>query len=156
MVLPAQAAPGATVLPDTEPVPGLDGEIAYWLAEMVSRVQWVFTPVLERALERSPSLGIRLRSLAVSSFHRAQVRIIGDPLFGDLNALGALVDTRFALLPVSAAFVPDTLGTGRVELRVALIDTRGGNVAVAGETGPADDPATVATAARALARTIAR
>lgn len=162
MVLPAQAAPGSNTLPDAEPVPGLDREIGFWLAESAPRVEWVFPPALERALERSPSLGIRLNSLAVSSFHRAEVEIIGDPLFGDLRALGALVDARYALLPVAAEFVmpADSGGLGRVELRVALIDTRGGRVlwygALAGETGPADSPAVVATAAQALARTVAR
>jgi hypothetical protein len=162
MVLPAQAAPGAGTLPDAEPVPGLDRELSFWLAESAPRVEWVFPPALERALQRSPSLDIRLHALAVSSFHRAEVEIIGDPLFGDLRALGALVDARYALLPVAAAFVPaaDSAGQGRVELRVALIDTRGGRVlwfgALAGQTGPAGSPATVATAAQAVARMVAR
>ena len=161
MVLPAQAAPASNALPDAEAVPGLDREIAFWLAESAPRVNWVFPPALERALECSPSLGIRLRSLAVASFHRAEVEIIGDPLFGDLRALGALVDARYALLPVSAGYVPaDSAGQGRVELRVALIDTRGGRVlwfgALAGQPGLPENPATVATAAQALARTVAR
>jgi hypothetical protein len=162
MVLPSQAGPGSNALPDTEPVAGLDREIAFWLAEGAPRVEWVFPPALERALARSPSLDIRLHSLAVASFHRAEVEIVGDPLNGDLRALGALVDARYALVPVAAAFVPSTDGTGagRVELRVALIDTRGGRVlwfgAVAGETGQAGNAAVVATAAQALARTVAR
>jgi hypothetical protein len=162
MVLPAQAAPGSNTLPDAEPVPGLDREIAFWLGESAPRVEWVFPPALARALERSPSLGIRLNSLAVSSFHRAEVEIIGDPLFGDLRALGALVDARYALLPVSAAFVPaaDGGGSGRVEMRVALIDTRGGRVlwygALAGDPAQAGSPMVAATAAQALARAVAR
>jgi hypothetical protein len=161
MVLPAQPAPGASVLPDGEPVPGLDREIAYWLGETAPRVTWILPPVLERTLERSPSLGIRLRSLPVSIFHRAQVENIGDPLFGDLNALGALVGARVALLPVSAAYVSGTGGEpGRVELRIALLDPRTGRVlwygAVAGERGMPEDPATVASAARALAALVAR
>jgi hypothetical protein len=161
MVLPAQPAPGASVLPDAEAVAGLDREIAYWLGEMAPRVTWIFPPVLERALERSPSLDIRLRSLAVSVFHRAQVENIGDPLFGDLNALGALVNARVALVPVSAAYVSGTAAEpGRVEMSSALIDPRTGRViwygAVAGDRGPPDDPAVVASVARALAALIAR
>jgi hypothetical protein len=162
MVLPAQAAPGSNTLPDAEPVPGLDREIAFWLAESAPRVEWVFPPALERALERSPSLGIRLNALAVASFHRAEVEIIGDPLFGDLRALGALVDARYALLPVAAEFAlaAEGGGSGRVEMRVALIDTRGGRVlwfgALAGEAGMAGTPSTAATAAQALARAVAR
>jgi hypothetical protein len=161
MVLPAQPAPGASVLPDAEAVAGLDREIAYWLGQMAPRVTWVFPPVLERALERSPSLGIRLRSLAVNVFHRAQVENIGDPLFGDLNALGALVGARAALVPVSAEYVAGAAGEqGRIELRIAVIDPRTGRVlwfgAAAGERGPLDDPATIASAARALGRLVAR
>jgi hypothetical protein len=158
MVLPAQPGPRATGV--GEPVPGLDGEIAFWLAESAPRVDWVFPPAIERALARSPSLDIRLDALAVSSFHRAEVRNIGDPLFGDLRALNALVGARYALLPVAAAFVQDTASGGRVEMNVALIDTQGGRVlwfgAVAGEDGRAGSPETAATAARALARVIAR
>lgn len=162
MVLPAQAAPGTNTLPDAEPVAGLDREVAFWLAESAPRVAWVFPPALERALERSPSLGIRLNALAVASFHRAEVEIIGDPLFGDLRALGALVDARYALVPVTAAFVPAAGGDGRgrVEMNVALIDTRGGRVlwygAVAGDTAQAGSPTVAATAAQALARAVAR
>lgn len=160
MVLPAQPAPGESVLPDGEVVPGLDREIAYWLAEMAPRVDWSFPPELERALQRSPSLSIRLRSLAVSAFHRARVENIGDPLFGDLRALAALVDARLALIPVAAGWVADSAGSGRVEMRVALIDTRGGAVrwfgAVAGDPGARDDPAAAASAGRALGSLIAR
>ncbi|MGH7507377.1 MAG: hypothetical protein ACRELX_17115, partial [Longimicrobiales bacterium] len=66
----------------------------------------------------------------------------------------------YALLPVAAGWVPDSTGSGRVEMLVALIDTRGGAVrwygALAGDAGPADSPATAASAAQALARAFAR
>jgi hypothetical protein len=157
LVLPAQAAPGGRE--GGEPVPGLDGEIAYWLGEVAPRVTWVLPPDIERALTRSPSLQIQLHALAVSSFHRAQVEIIGDPLFGDLRSLNALMNARFALVPVAAAYVTRAAGAGRVEIEVALIDTLGGRVlwyaAVAGDPGDPDSPSVVATAARALARAIA-
>jgi hypothetical protein len=156
MVLPAQAAPGTGR--GGEPVPGLDTEIAYWLGETAPRVDWVFPPDIQRALDRSPSLAIRLDALAVSSFHRAQVVIIGDPLFGDLRALNALLNARYALLPVSAEYAPVATGPGRVEIRAALIDTLGGRVlwygAVAGDAGADASAAVVASAARALARAI--
>lgn len=152
MVLPAQAGPmnqGAG-----EPVPGLDREIAYWLGEMVPRATWVFPPAIERALSRNPSLAIRLDALAVQSFHRGVVEVIGDPLFGDLSALGPLVNARYALVPVAADYVEDPAADGRVEVQAALIDTRGGRVLwfgiAAGDRGPAGQQAT-ASAARALA-----
>jgi hypothetical protein len=152
MVLPAQAGPSNSGA--GEPVPGLDREIAFWLGEMVPRATWVFPPVIERAISRSPSLSIRLDALAVQSFHRGVVEIVGDPLFGDLSALGPLVNARFALLPVAAAYVEDAAAEGRVEVQTALIDTRGGRViwfgVVAGDRGPPGGQAT-ASAARALA-----
>jgi hypothetical protein len=158
MLLPAQAAPATAGAED--PVPGLDIELAYWLPDAAPRVEWVFPAEIERALARSPSLRIRIRALAVASFHRAEVRNIGDPLFGDLRSLNALVDARYALLPVAAAWLPQPGGSGRVELQVALIDTVGGGVlwygAIAGEPGEEGSRAVAASAARALARTLAR
>jgi hypothetical protein len=141
-------------------VPGLDREIAYWLAERAPRVKWVFPPALERALERSPSLSIDLHALAVSSFHRAQVENIGDPLFGDLYALSNLVDARWALVPVAAAWVADTTGAGRAEVSIALIDTRGGKVlwygVAAGQPGPQGAATVAASAATAIANLLVR
>jgi len=158
MVFPAQAMPG--LAPTTEPVPGLDREIQFWLGDQVPRVHWIFPPEMERALARTPSMEIRIHALAVSSFHRGEVKIIGDPLFGDLRSLGALVNGRFALVPVAAGFIPDSAGTGRVEIRTALIDTRGGRVlwfgVVAGEAGVEGSPETAASAAEALAGLIGR
>lgn len=158
MVLPAQPAPGIPASGD--PVPGLDGEIAFWLAEKAPRVSWTFPPELDRALARTPSMEVRIRALAVSSFHRGEVRRIGDPLFGDLRGLGALVGSRFALVPVAAGWRPDTSGSGRVEIRTALIDTHGGRVlwsgVVAGERGPEGSRETAASAAEALATLIGR
>lgn len=157
MVLPAQSAAGGRV--GGEPVPGLDAEIAYWLGELGPRVSWVLPPDIEKALARSPSLDIRLDALAVSSFHRARVEIIGDPLFGDLRSLNALVNARYALLPVAAGYVPgQPPEQGRVEVHVALIDTLGGRVlwftAVGGDRGLEGTPAVIASAARALARAV--
>lgn len=155
MVLPAQPAPGTG---PGEPVPGLDQEIAFWLAESVPRVEWVTPPEIQRALDRSPSLPVRLNALAVSSFHVAEVRNIGDPLFGDLRALNALVNARYALVPVAAGYVSDDSGSGRVEIHAALIDTVGGRVlwfgAVAGEPAAPGAAEGIASAARALARRI--
>ena len=158
MVLPAQHGPAGGM--SMEPVTGLDRELEFWLSEQTPRVQWVFASELERILARSPSLEIDLHSLAVSSFHRGEVRNIGDPLFGDLNKLGALTNARAALIPVAAAWIPDGAGSGRVEISVALIDNRTGRViwtgVVAGQPGPAGSAGVAATAAEALAGLIAR
>jgi len=158
MVLPAQPGPAGGVA--TEPVPGLDTEIRFWLHERLPRVDWVFPDEIERILDRSPSIQIDLHALAVSAFHRARVRNIGDPLFGDLNQLGALTSARAALVPVAAAWVRSGEGTGRVEMSLALIDNRTGRViwfgVVAGEPGPEGSRTVAATAAESLANLFSR
>ncbi len=111
MMLPAQPGPGALA---KEPVPGLDREIAFALGERLPGVKWVFPPAMERALARSPGLEIDLHALAVSAFRRAQVKNIGDPLFGDLHSLGVLLGARFALLPVAAWYAPGDTAAGHV------------------------------------------
>lgn len=150
MLLPVQ--PGSGAVP-----PGLDAELAFWLTERAPGVTWVLPAAIDRALARSPTLGIRPRALAVSSFMRAEVRRIGDPLFGDLRRLGALVQARYALVPVAGAYIPRPEG-GRVEVAAALIDTIGGRVlwfgVVGGEPGDAGSAAVVASAAHALARAL--
>jgi hypothetical protein len=153
MVLPAQTPHGAT------PVAGLDEEIAYWLAERGPRVRWILPPAIDRALARNRMLDIEPRALAVEIFSVVEVRTIGDPLFGDLRRLGALVDARYALVPTAAAYVQSAAGP-RIEIAAALIDTLGGRVLwygiVAGESGTPGDAALAATAAEALARAIVR
>jgi hypothetical protein len=158
MVLPAQHGPAGGFT--AEPVPGLDREISFWLAERAPRVNWVFPDELERILARSPSLDIDLHALAVGSFHHAQVRNIGDPLFGNLNALGALTNARAALVPVAAAWGADSTGLGAAHVSLALIDNRTGRViwfgVTSGEPGTEGSPEVAATAAESIAALFAR
>ncbi len=152
MLLPAQAGRG--IVPE-----GLDAELAYWLADRNPGVRWILPQEIDQALARSPGLGIDPRSLPVSIFFRAEVRRVGDPLFGDLRRLGALVDARFALIPVGAGYVPNPEGSsGRVEVAGALIDTLRGTVLwfgiAGGEPGDAGASAVVATAAQAFAQSL--
>lgn len=150
MVLPVQ--PGRTGAPA-----GLDAELGYWLAERAPGVKWVFPDALDRVVARSPGLGITPRTLAVAGFGRMALQRIGDPLYGDLRRLGALVDARIALLPVGGGYVPRADG-GRIEVAAAIIDTVDGDVlwfgVVGGEPGDEGSTAVVASAARALALTL--
>jgi hypothetical protein len=161
LVLPAQPAPGQAWLADDPLAAGLDREIAFWLGDRAPAVRWIFTPAIEHALSRSPGLDIHPRRLQVGSFHRAEVRNIGDPLFGDLKRLALLFDARYALVPVATAWVAaEQGGAGRVEIVAALIDTSGGAVlwtgAVAGERGAEGSSAVAVSAAEALARALIR
>jgi hypothetical protein len=158
MVLPAQPAPAARRDRITgEVIAGFDAELAYWLAERAPRVHWSFAPELRRALERNAMLNIDVDALAVGSFHRAQVRNIGDPLLGDLRRLGAVIDARLALVPVAINYIERADG-GRGEAALALIDTYGGRVlwygVLAGEPGAAGETETAASLARAVAHAL--
>ena len=158
MILPAQLAPGGRRDPQTgEVVAGLDLELAYWLEDRGPRVRWTFPAELREALRRNAMLRIDIDALAVGSFHRAQVKNIGDPLLGDLRRLGAVVDARWAVVPVAATWVERADGA-RVEVAVAIIDTVGGRVLwygiMAGEPAPVGSREGAASAARAVARAL--
>ena len=161
MVLPAQPA---AATPQAAAA-AFDAELAYWLADRAPRVRWVAASEVERLAKSSPGLRIDPHALDVRAFARMRVRRIGDPLFGDVHNLGAMLDARLALLPAGLTYVSphDSTGAplpgpGRFEVTAALIQTFGGEVAwygvVAGEPGPIDAPAGIATAARALARAL--
>jgi hypothetical protein len=166
MILPAQsgawspgvAPPGVAPQPVRPAPASLDEEIAFWLAQLGSRVRWIGRGELERAVQRSPGFQVSLRALPVGDFRRAALRQIGDPLYGELRRLGAIVDARLALIPVASGYVGAVEGPGRVELAVAIVDTVGGAVlwfgVVGGESVPYDDPRAASSAAQALARAI--
>jgi len=161
LVLPVQPAPWVTAPADAVLLPrAADAEIAFWLQDRGARVRWVFPPELERFIDRSPGLDIRLRALAVERFRSAEVKRIGDPLYGDLRRLAGLADARFALVPVAGAFVPAEGGGVAAEIAAALIDTFDGSVrwfgVVRGSPGARDDPARLASVAQALARALVR
>ena len=52
-------------------------------------VAWIFSDELEAVVARSPSVDTAVRGLPVGIFLSAEVRRIGDPLFGQLRRLGA-------------------------------------------------------------------
>jgi hypothetical protein len=150
MVLPAQpssATPQAVTA-------AFDAEAAYWLAERAPGVHWLSAAELDRVIARAPGLGIDIHALDARGFASMRLTRIGDPLFGDLRRLGAITGARFALLPASVTYT----AARRFEAAVALIDSESGYVlwfgVVAGEPGPIDSPAAVATTAQALARAL--
>jgi hypothetical protein len=166
MLLPVQAAvPTIGVPPGAEAFPlgadaraALEAELAYWLPARVTRARWVLPAAIERAVGQSPTLDVRVRDLTVRDFQRARLEMIGDPLYGELRRVAALMDTRVALLPVGALWVRDPTGMGRVHLALALIDTFGGDVVwygvVAGAAGAPGDAALMASVAQALVELI--
>jgi hypothetical protein len=137
----------------------LDAEIAYWLPQLAGAVRWTLPVSIQRAISRSPSLAIDINNLAVASFHRAQVKRVGDPLFGDLRKLAAVLDTRIAVIPVAAEFIGKTRADARLQIAAAVIDAMDGTVLwygiLQGDAPAAQEDAAMATAAQALARAFA-
>jgi hypothetical protein len=152
-------------------LPGLDSELAYWLGQRAPRTEWVLRPAMERALKSTPEWSINLDALAVGSFGYMEMKRIGEPLFTDLRRLSALLNARFALVPVAAAWLagPGSRGDnmpqdsvaapqGHVEIAAAIIDTFDGSVlwygVVAGKPSTTLDRAAIASAAQELARVL--
>jgi hypothetical protein len=137
----------------------LDAEIAYWLPQLGRSIQWIPPATVQRALDRSPALGIDIRNLPVTSFQRAQVRRIGDPLYGDLRKLAAVLDARIAIIPVAAEYIGVTPNGARVQIATAVIDALDGTVLWFGvlqsEADGMDANAAVASAAQVFARAFA-
>jgi hypothetical protein len=169
MLLPVQAAIPTITLPhgatqafplSAERLLALDAELGYWLAERVPGVRWLASDAIDRAVRQSPLLDVRVRELTVRDFQRARLEMIGDPLYGELRRVGALMDARAALLPVGALWAEEGNGLGRVHLAVAIIDTFGGDVLwygiVAGTPGSRTDDVVIASAAQALAQVMTR
>ncbi|MBR9988849.1 MAG: hypothetical protein KFH98_03785 [Gemmatimonadetes bacterium] len=143
-----------------ESLRALEAELSYWVVEHAHRVSWVLPDAVERASSGSAALRINVRDLRVSDFQRSRLQSIGDPLYGDLRRIAAVTDARLALLPIGAVWIPEGVGTGRVHVAAALIDTMGGRVlwygVAAGSIGAPDDPSVAASAARALAVQVPR
>ena len=146
MVLPFQGATGVTG--------DVDAELAFGLRDRAPGVDWVLPPRLQQALDRSPGLNIRIHGLQVGVFSAAEVQRVGDPLFGDLLRLGALVDAQTALLPVRAWVATDEAGGSRVRISAALVQVRTGRVlwfgVVEGTPAEGEDPGALASAVDAL------
>lgn len=137
----------------------LDAEIAYWIQQGPQRAKWMLPATIDRTLARSPGLNIDPRALAVGSFQRAQVRRIGDPLFGDLARLAAVLEATVAVIPVAAEFVGADPATAVLNIATAVIDPTDGDVLwfgiIAGTEAGAGSSAAIASAAQAFARAFA-
>jgi hypothetical protein len=136
----------------------LDAELAFALKERGAGVQWTFPEAVDRALSRSPGLDAKMRGLPVAVFEEVEVRRVGDPLYGELRRLAALVDAQVALVPVRAGLETDAAGATLIRLSVALLDVQTGRVlwfgVAGGDPGAADDPRALASAVDRLARTL--
>lgn len=134
----------------------LDSEIAYWLPQGAGNVRWILPEQIERTLVRSPTLDIDISNLAINVFQQAQVKRIGDPLFGDLRRLAAVLNARLALIPVAAELIGKTEAEARVQVATAIIDAHDGTVLwfgiMEGEADARGAEAGLASVAQVMAR----
>ena len=136
----------------------LDAELAYWIPQLAGNARWILPATLQRAVSRSPTLGVNINSLSVGVFQRAQVKRIGDPLFGDLRKLAAVMDARIAVIPVAAEYIGPAQTDARTQIATAVIDAMDGTVIWFGvmESEPeARGDAAIASAAQVFARKFA-
>ncbi|MDH5589262.1 MAG: hypothetical protein OEZ65_10885 [Gemmatimonadota bacterium] len=135
-----------------------DAELAFALNDRSDEVKWIFPDQLERALAGAPSLNAQTERLPVGVFLQAEVRRIGDPLFGILLRLGAVVDGEAALIPIRAVGPVPGVAQGTSTLAAALIHVRTGRVLwfgiVEGTSYPPDHPAALPSLMEELARTL--
>ena len=119
----------------------VDAEIRFTFSDRGREVDWVFEDDVQEVLDRTPGMDTRTRGLPVSVFGAAEVERVGDPLYGQLRRMSALVN-----------------GLPRVRLTATLIEPRTGRVMWYGieEGGDFDqgDPRALASAVEALAATV--
>ena len=129
----------------------VDEELAFALRSRGETVGWVFPPEMEEALRRSPGMPARLVDLPVGMFLQAEVKRIGDPLYGEIRRLGALAGADVALIPIELRYDQE----GAYRLTAALVSVLTGRVpwlgVVEGAEGGAEEPGTLASLADALA-----
>lgn len=136
-----------------------DPEIRFAVEERRGWVRWILPEELQRAMARSPGVRVTPERLSAGVFLRAEVRRVGDPLFGELRRSAALVGAETALIPVEVLYRPgETEAEGHAEIAAALVDVRSGRVhwfgRVAGSAGSRRDPGVLASAALALVERI--
>ena len=135
-----------------------DAEMAFGLRERGAGINWILPSEVEEVLERSPGLPSSLRGLPVGQFLAAEVRRVGDPLYGELRRLSALVDAEAVVLPVQASLEAEPGPDPTVRLWTALIEPRTGRVlwfsVLDGMAFPAGDPRGLASAVNEMARTM--
>jgi hypothetical protein len=137
----------------------LDAEIAFWLQQAAPRTTWQMPEAIDRAIARSPTLAVNPRALAVGAFQHAQVKRIGDPLFGDLYRIAAVLNANVAVVPVAAEYIGVDAAQAALTIATAIINPQDGTViwfgVIAGAEKGAGSQGAVASAAQAFARAFA-
>lgn len=132
-------------------VPGdVDAEFTFALRERGEGVMWILPADVDAVLARTPGMQARTRGLPVGDFLVAEVNRVGDPLYGELRRVAALVDAEVILLPVQAALASEPGLDPRVRTWATLLDVRTGRVLwfsfLEGQPAPGAGPAALTSA----------
>lgn len=154
-----QASQGSTV-------DAFDAEVDFALSENRETSKWTGPGKVVKSAGRNPLLKVDPERLAYEGLDNEGKNefkeILYEPLRGQLRSLSALLDTRIVVLPLRLAYrapetktgdgsAPDTAAAdtagaapspdGRLAVRVAVIDTRAGQLLWRGwVAGPAGEP----------------
>lgn len=125
-----------------------DSMLGALLEERSPEVTWVLPDELRRAARRAPGVLANPDQMGTALLRFPNAERIPDPLRSQMRALTGVTGGRFALVPASLLFLPDSTGGGRAELTLVIADVRTGLVGwrtVANAVGP--DPWTALRAA---------
>ncbi len=122
MVFPVQEARGLPA--DADP----DGEVAFALSERGAVTGWIWPADIRAIAARTPGLAMNVDGLPVGMFLQAEVRRVGDPLYGNLRRVSAVANSEVALIPIQVRTRSDADGEGTVEIAATLVQTRTGRV----------------------------
>jgi hypothetical protein len=135
--------------------PELDTEIGNRLPQRAPATDWLLPDELQAMLDRAPAWRVRLNALPrhIADAGGRAPRLV-DPTYGSLRQLGAIADAMVALMPIMVR--QEATAAGLVlELDVALVNVRGGQVlwirTVRGEAADGSVRAAAAAAAETLA-----
>lgn len=139
----------------------VDAEIRFAFTDLGREVEWIFEDEVREILDRTPGMDTRTRGLPVTLFESAEVDRVGDPLYGQLRRMSALVEADMILIPITATFEPNpeiVNGQPRVRLKGTIVNPRTGRVLWYGIEEGGDfeqsDPRALASAVEAMAQTV--
>jgi hypothetical protein len=132
----------------------IDEEVAYALGARSDAIDWVFPEEVESILRRSRGIQAQTRNLPVEMFLQAEVRRVGDPLYGEIRRLTTLAGADVAIIPVLLRYGED----GAYHMIATLLHPVTGRVlwfgTVDGAVGGAEEPGPLASVADALAQAV--
>jgi len=125
-----------------------DSLLAESLAERAPEVEWVFPDELEKSARKAAGMIPEPDKMGQSVMRSPQLKSVPDPLRGNLRTLMGIVGGRYAFIPASVRFAPDS-GAIQATIEAVLADTRTGQVGwrTSNATGRGATPAAALTAA---------